>query len=449
MSSSENLPLKSKLAYGVGDFAGVLVFTTVSTFLMFFYTDVVGLPAAAVGGLLFAARTVDAVWDIFLGVTVDRTRSRWGQCRPYLLFGAPLLALLAVAVFTAVDGSAAFKLAYAYVTYIGLMMAYSLVTIPYGAMPALMTDQMRDRNRMIMIRTVFSYASALLVNTQMLKLVAWLGGADKRVGYQHTVLLMALTGIVLYWLCFAGTRERIAPRVQAMHVRRDLGTLVRGKAWLMMTVMCMSISMAFTIVGGATLYYFTYVVGSTAGMPLFFLMSGLGMITGILCSDQLTRRFCKRDVLIWTSLAAALLYGAFYFVDTAQLWQMAGLAFVINLMGGCTHPIIISMIPDVADDAELRSGRRMVGLTSSTIAFSVKFGLGLGAAFTGLLLAWLGYKANAVQSAQVIHGFKLIMSAVPALNKLLVCAIACAYPLTQARLDSVQRDLMLARAAAF
>ena len=316
-------------------------------------------------------------------------------------------------------------------------------------MPALMTDQMRDRNRMIMIRTVFSYASALLVNTQMLKLVAWLGGADKRVGYQHTVLLMALTGIVLYWLCFAGTRERIAPRVQAMHVRRDLGTLVRGKAWLMMTVMCMSISMAFTIVGGATLYYFTYVVGSTAGMPLFFLMSGLGMITGILCSDQLTRRFCKRDVLIWTSLAAALLYGAFYFVDTAQLWQMAGLAFVINLMGGCTHPIIISMIPDVADDAELRSGRRMVGLTSSTIAFSVKFGLGLGAAFTGLLLAWLGYKANAVQSAQVIHGFKLIMSAVPALNKLLVCAIACAYPLTQARLDSVQRDLMLARAAAF
>ena len=229
MSSSENLPLKSKLAYGVGDFAGVLVFTTVSTFLMFFYTDVVGLPAAAVGGLLFAARTVDAVWDIFLGVTVDRTRSRWGQCRPYLLFGAPLLALLAVAVFTAVDGSAAFKLAYAYVTYIGLMMAYSLVTIPYGAMPALMTDQMRDRNRMIMIRTVFSYASALLINTQTLKLVAWLGGGNKQIGYQHTVLLMAVASIVLYWLCFAGTRERVTPLVQPMHVRRDLGTLARPR----------------------------------------------------------------------------------------------------------------------------------------------------------------------------------------------------------------------------
>ena len=448
MSSSKIVPLVSKLAYGVGDFAGILVFTTVSTFLMFYYTDVYGLPAAAVGGLLFAARTVDAVWDIFLGVVVDRTRSRWGQCRPYLLFGGPLLAALAVAVFTSVDGSAAFKLAYAYVTYIGLMMAYSLVTIPYGAMPALMTDQMRDRNRMIMIRTVFSYASALLINTQTLKLVAWLGGGNKQVGYQHTVLLMAVASIVLYWLCFAGTRESVKPLVQPMHVRRDLGTLVRGRAWLMMTVMCMSISMAFTIVGGSTLYYFTYVVRDTSGMALFFLMSGLGMITGILCSDQLTRRFCKRQVLLWTSLAAALLYSCFYFVDTSHLWQMVGLAFVINLMGGCTHPIIISMIPDVADDAELRSGRRMVGLTSSTIAFSVKFGLGLGGAFTGLLLTWLGYKANVVQSAQVVDGFKMIMSAVPALNKLLVFGIAYFYPLNQARLETVQRELMVARAAA-
>lgn len=441
------ITVREKFAYGMGDFASSLVFQTVSTFLMFFYTDVYGLSAAVVGTLLFTARTADAVWDVFLGAMIDRTRTRWGQCRPYLLFGAPLLGLCAIATFTVPDGDAQFKLCYAYASYILLMMAYSVVNIPYGALPALMTDDPRARTRLASWRMFCAFSCAIVVNTSMIKLVQYFGDGDQRLGYQSTVMVMAVTGTLLFWLCFAGTRERIRPMVQPMHVRRDFRTLVAGRAWWMMALIGTCMFTAVAITNGSAMYYFRYVVGDTARAAPYFLCVGLGNLTGILISSHLTRRFCKRKVMMLASLGAAVLYASFYFVDPSHPWALNLLGYAITGISGISLPIVFSMVADTADDAELRSGRRMVGLTASTIGFAIKLGLGLGGAVTGIILTLVGYHANAVQSPQTIEGLKLIMSAVPAIGKLLVFAIVAFYPLGQKKLDEIQPLLRQARAA--
>ena len=205
------LKFSEKLAYGLGDFASNLIFATVSTFLMYYYTDIYGLPAVVVGTILFVARFVDALWDLLLSTLIDRTKTRWGQCRPYLLFASPLLAVCVVATFTVPTGSDGFKLAYAYITYTLLMCTYSLVNIPYTAMSALMTDDPRDHTRLAAVRMFCAILGSMVVGALTLKLVAVLGGDDKPLGYQYTVALMAGVGMLLFWLTFALTRERIPP----------------------------------------------------------------------------------------------------------------------------------------------------------------------------------------------------------------------------------------------
>ena len=237
MVSIPQLPIREKLAYGLGDFASNLIFATLSAFLMFYYTDIFGLSAAVVGTLLFVARAADAVWDLYLGTLVDRTQTRWGQCRPYLVFGAPLLALFTVATFTVPTGSDAYKLGYAYVTYIALMLSYSLVNIPYSAMPALMTDDARDRTTLAAFRMFLAIFATLLVGAFTLRLVGFFGGANKQLGYQTTMIVVAVTGMVLFWVCAAFTRERVPPVHQPREVRKDLKILVAGRAWWMMALM--------------------------------------------------------------------------------------------------------------------------------------------------------------------------------------------------------------------
>ncbi len=442
------LKFSEKLAYGLGDFASNLVFATVSTFLMYYYTDIYGLPAVVVGTILFVARFVDALWDLLLGTLIDRTKSRWGQCRPYLLFASPLLAVCVVATFTVPAGSDSFKLAYAYITYTLLMCTYSLVNIPYTAMPALMTDDPRDRTRLAAVRMFCAILGSMVVGALTLKLVAVLGGTDKQLGYQYTVALMAGVGMLLFWLTFALTRERIPPLQQERQVKADFATLIKGRAWWMMALIGICVYTALSITGGTVLYYFKYVVGDQSKASLYLFIVGLGLLCGILLAVVLTKRFCKRKVMIASATLSGLLYASFYFLDPKNLAMVYGLGFAIQVFNGISVPILWSMVADTSDDAELRSGRRMVGLATSSIAFSYKFGLGLGGAIAGLLLAAIGYQANVEQTPQAIQGLVLIMSAVPAFSKLLVVVILVFYPLHQVALDHMQPRLKALRARA-
>lgn len=442
------LKFSEKLAYGVGDFASNLIFATVSTFLMYYYTDIYGLQAVAVGTILFVARFVDAVWDLYLGTLIDRTETRWGQCRPYLLFASPLLAVCVVATFTVPSGSDTFKLAYAYITYTLLMCTYSLVNIPYIAMPALMTDDPRDRTQLSAVRMFCAILGSMVVGALTLKLVQVLGGDNKQAGYQYTVSLMAGIGVLLFWLSFAFTKERVPPVKQEVKIKADFMTLVNGRAWWMMALIGLCVYTALSITGGTVLYYFKYVVGDQSKAALYLFIVGLGLLCGILIAVLLTKRFCKRKVMMMSATLSGLLYASFYFLDPKNVTMVYALGFTIQLFNGISVPILWSMVADTADDAELRSGRRMVGLATSSIAFSYKFGLGLGGAIAGFLLAAIGYQANVVQTPEAIQGLILIMSVIPALSKLGVVIILYFYPLDQARLDDMQPRLKAMRAQA-
>ena len=446
MTHTPKLPIREKLAYGLGDFASNLIFATLSAFLMFYYTDIFGLSAAAVGTLLFVARATDAVWDLYLGTLVDRTRTRWGQCRPYLVFGAPILALCTIATYTVPEGSDAYKLGYAYVTYTLLMVSYSLVNIPYSAMPALMTDDARDRTTLAAFRMFLAIFASMLVGALTLKLVSVFGGSNKPMGYQTTMTVTALLSMVLFWVCAAFTRERVPPVHQPKEVRKDLKVLVAGRAWWMMALMGLCVYTALSITAGSVIYYFKYVVGVETRASLYFVLAGGALMVGILISVQLTKRFCKRKVMMVAASVSGFFYAVFYFVDPQSMAQVFGVGFLIQMFNGITTPILWSMVADTADDAELRSGRRMVGLTTSSIAFSQKFGLGVGGAIAGLLLASIGYQANVAQTPEVVHGLTVIMSWIPAFSKVLVVLILFFYPLGQRQLDSIQTGLRQSRA---
>jgi glycoside/pentoside/hexuronide:cation symporter, GPH family len=441
------LKFSEKLAYGMGDFASNLIFATVSTFLMYYYTDIYGLQAVVVGTLLFVARFIDALWDLYLGTIIDRTRTRWGQCRPYMLFASPILAVCVIATFTVPAGSDTFKLVYAYITYTLLMCTYSLVNIPYIAMPALMTDDARDRTKLAAVRMFCAISGSMVVGLLTLKLVAVLGGENKQLGYQYTVTMMALIGMVLFWVCFLFTKERIAPVDQEKEVKQDFKTLLEGRAWWMMALMGICVYTALSITSSTVIYYFKYVVGDVSKASLYLFIVGLGVLTGILISVALTKKYCKRKVMMGSALSAGALYASFYFVDPKNIVALYSLGYVIQVFNGISVPILWSMVADTADDAEHRSGRRMVGLATSSIAFSYKFGLGIGGAISGLLLAYIGYIANAEQTPATIHGLIVIMSFIPAFSKLLVVVILKFYPLDQKRLDEIQPLLKQARNA--
>jgi len=441
------LKFSEKFAYGMGDFASNLIFATVTTFLMYYYTDIYGLEAIVVGTLLFVARFIDAVWDLYLGTIIDRTKTRWGQCRPYILFASPLLAVSVIATFTVPTGSDAFKLAYAYITYTLLMCTYSLVNIPYSAMPALMTDDARDRTKLAAVRMFCAISGSMVVGILTLKLVAVLGGENKQLGYQYTVTLMAIIGMLIFWASFLFTKERIAPVVQDKEVMQDFKILLAGRAWWMMALMGICVYTALSITSGTVIYYFKYVVGDVSKASLYLFIVGLGLLTGILISVALTKRYCKRKVMIGSALAAAVLYAGFYFLDPKNITAVYTLGYFIQVFNGISVPILWSMVADTADDAELRSGRRMVGLSTSSIAFSHKFGLGIGGAIAGFLLAYIGYVANAEQTPRTLEGLVIIMSFIPAASKLLVVAILKFYPLDQQRLDEIQPLLKAEREA--
>lgn len=442
------LRLREKLAFGLGDLASGLLWQSVSLFLMFFYTEVYGLSPVVAGSILFVARAWDAVWDIFLGVLVDRTRSRWGRCRPYLLFGPPLLVAAAVATFTvpALQGPA--RTAYAYASYILLMMAYSLVNIPYSAMPALMSADPAERTTLSGYRMFSAFSGWLIVAGATLPLVQWLGGGDKAQGYRAAIGTLGVLAMLLYWVCFAFTRERVQAPVQKPDLTAEFSALLRSRAWWSLFIAGLLQFTAAALPMGVAMYFLKYVAGHPEWASTYFVTGNLGLICGVLLSNQLTQRWCKRSVVMSTTVVSAMCLLMLNAIDPQSRWQLYAWTFSVSLFGAVKAPIIWSMVADAADLLELRSGRRVVGLTTSSIAFSNKFGIGLGGGLAGLLLGWFGYQAGATQSAAARDGIVLLMSALPALGYLLLAGMYALYPLDRRRLGQLQQDLSLRRQTA-
>ena len=442
------LPLKEKLAYGVGDTASNLIFTTVMSFLLFYYTDIFGLTAAAAGALFLGVRVTDAFVDVFVGVAADRTQTRWGKFRPWLLWMAGPFAVVAVLTFTTPDWSYPAKLIYAWVTYLLLMFVYSAINIPYGALSAVMTDDVHERTSLSGVRMSFAQIGALIVAAGTLPLIGYFSGAggDRALGYQRTMLLFAAVALILFLVTFLGTRERVhPPEGQHSDLRTDISMLFRNRPWMVLAAASAFLFVFYSIRLGVVIYYFKYYLGEESAASVFFTVSSLSAIPGALLSAPLSRRLGKRTTFQLGSLGAAVFNAVIFFISPGHpiLLQAANVLGSISIF--IMAPLIFSMLADTADYADWKFRRRSTGIVFSASAFAGKVGMGLGGALTGMLLTAVGYVPGAEQAETTVRGIVLMISVLPGAGFVLLSLFMCLYSLDEKMSAEMHSELAARR----
>ncbi|MCA9259472.1 MAG: MFS transporter [Planctomycetales bacterium] len=447
-SDSQTLAVGEKIGYAMGDSAFVLFWHTWSTFLLIFYTDVFHLSAAAVGAMFGITRLFDAVNDPFMGIVADQTKSKYGRFRPWILRGLIPYMAFGVLLFTVPDWSPGAKLAYAYVTYIGASLAYTVVNIPYGALMGVMTTRSRERTALASYRFYGAYAAVIFVNLTLLRLVARLGGGDDAIGYQRTMIIYALLSGALLIGVFLTTRERIQPPAdQTADVKADLSLLLKNKPWLIVFAMGILSLLWGTMRNSATLYYMKYHLGADDAAISYFLTAGTVAVLGGVAATGLAERYLggKKRAFILLTVGASLAACGFYFVPPRALASAYAIHIASQALTGPLMPLFWSMIAETADYSEWKFGRRSTGLVFSAGTFSQKSGGALGGAIAGVFLAWIGYEANAEQSQQTVQGIRAMMSYVPALLAAAAVAVACLYPITPDVAQRMETDLAARR----
>lgn len=448
--SSHQLPISEKFGYALGDCAANFVFQTQLIFLMSFYTDVLGITATAVGWMFLVSRLFDAVNDPLMGALADRTSTRWGKFRPWLLWTAIPFAVFFVLAYTTPDLDARGKLVWAYVTYNLLMIAYTANNIPYASLSGVMTPDPIERTSLMSWRFLLAMSAAFLVQTFTLDLVRYFGQGDAAKGYQLTMAMWAAIATLFFVITFATTKERVQPPAnQKSSIAADLAGLLSNRSWIALSVMTFFYFVYLSMRGGIGLYYFKYVVQRE---DLFGWFNGLGLLAslaGILLSKPLSVRYGKLAVFQVTLLITAACTCAFYWLPESAPAGLIAMQAALQFIYGIGIPLLWAMIADVADFGELRTGRRATAMTFAATVFALKLGLSVGGALSGWLLTEYGYVANADQSPRALEGIRLMMSLFPAMAFVIGAAVLWFYEIDLKAERSLNAELAARRVSDF
>jgi GPH family glycoside/pentoside/hexuronide:cation symporter len=413
---------------------------------MYYYTDIFGIPVAAVGTLFLLSRIWDAVNDPLMGAVADRTKSKYGRFRPWIKWTAFPFGILAVLMFTTPDLSVDGKIIYAYVTYILMMMIYTANNIPYGALSAVMTSDSIERTSLNSYRFVFGQSAALMVQGLTLPLIAFLGAGDKALGYQLTMGIFAVIAIGLFYVTFYSTKERIEPpKAQATPLKEDLKDLMQNRPWMILFLMGLVTFIFLSLRIAVGLYYFQYYVGDESLFSMFAVLGTIGLIIGIPLSKPLTKKFGKRNTYIMSNALSGIAVLALFFPSPEQYKWAYAISALVGFFNGPGVPILWAMYADTADFAEWKFGRRATGIVFSAATFGQKFGWGIGGAITGWLLALFNYVPNAVQSSESLLGIKLMLSIIPGTLMIFSVILLFFYNLTEPFMEKVQLELSARR----
>jgi glycoside/pentoside/hexuronide:cation symporter, GPH family len=414
----------------------------IATFLMFFYTDVFGISAAAAGSMLFAIKIINAFQDPVIGAVADRTQTRFGKFRPYLIWMALPLACAGVLTYTTPALSGAGKLAWAYGTYLLMMACYTGINIPYNALSGVMSSNPQERTTVNGLRFVFAFGGSFLVTAATPRLVNWLGGGNERLGWPLTMAVWGIAASGLFAVTFFNTRERIAPLpAQRSNVRQDVSDLAHNGPWLVLFSLALIIMITITLRSATAMYYFKYYVGRPKLMEAFVPAYMAAAAAGALLTPLLTRFIEKKLLLILLMSTTGFLSIAFFFVPKDQIAWMFGLQVVTGLVLGPKSPLAFAMYADTADYNEWRTGRRATALTFAAATFSQKLGTAIAAMVMGWLFTALGYVANTTQTTRSITGILMLMSFIPAVFAFLAAGIMLFYKLDNKQMAGIQKDL--------
>lgn len=440
------IAFREKLGYSLGDAASNLYWKTFEFFLMIFYTDVFGAPAAAIGTMLLVTRFADAVADPLMGSIADRTQSRWGHFRPYLIWFAVPFAVGGVLTFTAPHLSGGAKIVYAYITYSLLMFLYTAVNIPYTALMGVMTSNSAERTSISSIRFIGAFTAGIFVQYSTLWLVKTLGRGNEQLGWQLTMALYGVLAVGMFVLCFAGTRERVVPPAQQKSdVRRDVASLITSHPWQILVGVMLLVLAAFAIKGSDSAYYFKYFVQNEKLLPPFLVSNGIAFVAAVSIATPLARIFGKKLLFVLAIGIGGLIIGGFWMVKPTDIAAIFALQILSSFVIGFNSPLVFAMFADVADEAEWRTGRRNTGLVFASAIFSTKVGWAIGSWIFGLLLAGFGYVANTRQTTHALRGIVLSTSWIPCLMLVTAALLMTAYPLSERRMVEIEAELKARR----
>lgn len=484
-AASQKISVVEKIGYSLGDLSANLIFQTLMTFLAFFYTDIYKIPPAAASAIIFTGGMIGAFFNPVMGVIADRTQTRWGKFRPWILWTAIPFGVMALLAFSSPEFSDSGKVAYALITYILLVLVYSANNLPYAALSGVMTGDMAERNSISSYRFTAVMVAQFIVQVLLLPLVSILGDGDRTVGFEKTMGAFAVIGIIFFLITFLTTRERIIPKPeQKSSVRTDLGDLIKNKPWVAILIVTVSLFITLSLRGGSLVYYFenylspphlaaflqnigfngfiawlNNALGSlglvgfqwpedpaTSGFSLFNAGGIICMIIGIAFSKRLADKFGKRDVFGVALFIAALCVFVFVFFPPHAI----GLAFVAQLLHGffygLTIPLLWAMIADVADYSEWKNNRRATAIIFSAMIFGLKAGLSIGGALVAGILASFGYDEQLLmQSPGTITGIRLSVSVFPTITFMISVACLFFYEINKKTEVMIEKDLTARR----
>jgi GPH family glycoside/pentoside/hexuronide:cation symporter len=412
----ERLSIKEKVGYGIGDAAANFIFQTMIIFQLAFYTDTFGITAAAAGTLFLVVRVFDAAFDPLMGVIADRTNTRWGKFRPWILWTAVPFGVMGFLAFATPDLSPSGKLAYAYVTYILLMMVYSANNLPYSALSGVMTGDAVERTSLSSYRMVFAMASQLVIQGLALPMVHRFGQGNDALGYKITMGIFSSLAVVFFFITFATTRERVRPDPsQKSSIRQDFTDLLTNGPWKAMFSLTVILFITLALRGGVMLYFFKYYVRREDLFGWFNVIGTGATIIGVVLSKPIAERIGKRRLFVLGLLGTVVFTAAFILLPPNNLPLIITTEALRQFAYGFTIPLLWAMMADVADFSEWKNRRRATAVIFSAIIFGLKAGLGIGGAIGGYLLAAYGYVPNVTQTERALTGIRLTASIYPAI----------------------------------
>ena len=450
MSDSKTVPadilspikIKEKIGYSIGDLGFNFYWANIAGFLLYFYTDVFGISAAAAGTMFLVTKILDAITDPIVGGIADRTESKWGKYRPYLFLGGIPMAGAAVLTYTTLDFDETGKLIWAYGTYSIMMLMYTLLSVPYSALSGVITARSQDRTDLISFRFIAAFTGTTFVNWCTLDLVAFFGNGNEAKGWQLTMLVYGIVAAILFAVVALTTKERIQPpKAQKTKPTDDLKDLFKNKPWLVLFWLTLIVMITITLRANASIYYIKYYVKQPELVGLFLTTYGLALAAGAALTPIMSRFLDKKKLLMVLLSCTGLLSILFFFVPSDQIFLLFTLNILIGFSLGPKSPLVFSMYADTADYTEWTTRRRATAMTFSAAIFSQKLGGALATFIIGSVLAAMGYVAKEAQSDASQLGILLTISIIPGIVALIAAYIMKFYTLDKLLLAKIQKEL--------
>ncbi|MCL9643800.1 MFS transporter [Rahnella victoriana] len=443
-SAYGKLQLKEKIGYGMGDAGSCMIWSVLALYLTWFYTDVYGLSPAVVGTLFLVIRVFDAFSDPIMGAICDRTQTRWGKFRPWLLWMALPFGLGAILMFTTPDLSLNGKIIYAWVTYLIMSLIYTAINIPYCSVAGVITLNQKERLGCLSWRFFLNGLATLIVSSSILPLTDWLGNGSRASGFQLTMAIMGGAATLMFLFCFSSIKERVVSVKCGDSLLKDLKDIAKNDQWLLMiSITFLNVFPAF-IRGAVTIYYATYVMQASVGFITFFMALGVACnMLGSVIAKPLTDRFDKVKLFRIINIILGILSFALWFVDPKSLVPLITLFVIINTLHLIqSGPILWAMMSDVDDYGDWKFGKRMTGISFAGNLFMLKMGLAVAGAIVAWILSYTGYIANKPQqNTQTLQGIIIMFSLLPMVSYFVSAFMVRYFKLNNAVLERIKVDL--------